>query len=224
MHDEMKKPELSEICQIEKDLIAALRTVVSHGVMSKDVDGKELGELVDMVKDMAETKRNCWEACYYQTVTEAMEEYDDEDSMGYNPNRYASGRYAPSGRGSRMRGFMPSPNGKMMDTKRGAEDWYPGMDYVEGPMGYPRRWMPEYMNENDPDRQYGEAFKEYKDARRHYTETHSMEDKSHMDQKAMEHVNRSMMTLREIWKSADPAVKKEVSSSIASLAAEFKNV
>lgn len=239
MHDEMKKPNMSEICQIEKDLIAALRTVVSHGVFSKEVDTKELGELVDMVKDMAETKRNCWEACYYETVTEAMKEYDEEDMMGYNPNRYASGRYAPTGTGNRTSGYVPSLD-KMPIVMRPGNLYhdYPLMGYSEekggrdssyddkGRMmgdrndsyGYPHdREMENRRN------QYGSAFREYEDARRHYTESKSLEDKSHMDKKALEHVNQSMMTLREIWKNADPTVKKEVSSSISSLATEFKS-
>lgn len=242
MHEEMKKPELSEVCQIEKDLISALKTVTSHGVFSKDVDSKELGELVDMVKDMAETKRNCWEAHYYETVSKAMEEYDydSDDRMGYNRNRYASGRYAPSGTGNRTMGYMmpiyPSSKrdpyffnpieepimgyDKDMDGRSrndssnssGRSNWRNDQNNSYGyPYGHDMR-----------DFQYGKSLREYEDARRHYTESKSLEDKSHMDKKAMEHVNHSMMTLREIWKNADPTVKKEVSSSIASLAAEFK--
>lgn len=238
MHDEMKKMDLSEICQIEKDLISALRTVVSHGVFSKDVDTKELGELVDMVKDMAETKRNCWEACYYETVTEAMKEYDEEDAMGYNPNRYRSGKYAPSGTGDRTYGYVPSLYPRI-PIRNGMDDVMGPWDRLyDGPMGYSKgrpamgpydgdRMSDHYRDgKHDKDRgsQYGSAFEEYEDARRHYTETKSLEDKSHMDEKAMEHLNHSMMTLREIWKNADPEVKREVSASISSLASEFKSV
>ena len=49
---------------------------------SQDMDRvnvRELGELVDMVKDLAEAEKECWEATYYRTVTEAME----KGSSGY---------------------------------------------------------------------------------------------------------------------------------------------
>ncbi len=231
MYDKMKKPDLSEICQIEKGLISALNTVVSHGIFSKEVDTKEAGALVDMVKDMAETKRNCWEACYYEAVTKAMEESDEyEGSMGYNMNRYASGRYAPSGTGDMTAGYTPRFH-------------IPGMrpgEIYENPhfMGYSGNSNNNQANQSsenygyDPTRsmnwdnnnRYGMAFSEYRNARRHYTESRTLEDKNHMDDKAIEHVNQSMMTLREIWKDADPAIKKQVSESISSLATEFKNV
>ncbi len=226
MYKEEQKAALMDVCQIEKDLVCALKTAVSHGVFSKEVDGKELGELVDMVKDMAETKRNCWEACYYESVVEAMEEHDFEDEnaimesgrRGYNRNRRSSGRYAPSGTGDMTAGYMPYLD--KMDRMRGNMNTgaYP-LHYDDGVAGYNGSGngrMKEY--------QYGKAFGEYEDARRHYTESKSLEDKNHMNDKALEHVNQSMMTLREIWKNADPAIKKDVSSSISALAAEFKTV
>ncbi len=46
------------------------------------IDVKEIGELVDMVKDLAEAEEKCWEAAYYRSVASAMKE-----SSGYNmPN------------------------------------------------------------------------------------------------------------------------------------------
>lgn len=195
MYDENRKPDLSDICQVEKDLISALKTVISHGVFSKDVDTKELGELVDMIKDVAETKRNCWEAHYYETVSKAMEEY------------------APSGTGDMTSGYTPRFNKMPMEMRYD--------DIVGYSNNKNESYNDRYGNTNN---RYGNAYMEYEDARRHYTETRSQEDKTHMEDKAMEHVNQSMMTLREIWKNADPMVKREVSNSVASLASEFKAV
>lgn len=46
----------------------------------KQVDAKEMGEVVDMVKDLEE-------AIYYATITDAMHEKDSHsDTMYYNPN------------------------------------------------------------------------------------------------------------------------------------------
>ena len=68
---------------------------------------EEIGKLADAVKDMAEAEKACWEAEYYQSVTEAMDsrgympEMDYGDGMmrgyrrrGYNPNRDSRGRYS----------------------------------------------------------------------------------------------------------------------------------
>ncbi len=41
-----------------------------------------VGELVDMVKDLAEAEKSCWEASYYKAVTESM-----GNSSGYGATR-----------------------------------------------------------------------------------------------------------------------------------------
>lgn len=46
----------------------------------KRMDVKEMGELADIVKDLAQAEESCWEAQYYRTVTEAM---DSNQSSGY---------------------------------------------------------------------------------------------------------------------------------------------
>lgn len=61
-------------------------------------------ESIDAVKDLAEAEKSCWEAEYYRTVTEAMEDgkagYDD--GMGYT--RRGGMGYDRQGRGYR-RGY-----------------------------------------------------------------------------------------------------------------------
>lgn len=69
-------------------------------------------ESIDAVKDLAEAEKACWEAEYYRSVTEAMEDgqmgYDD--GMGYprgrgrNRSGYNQGGYEQDGRGYR-RGY-----------------------------------------------------------------------------------------------------------------------
>ena len=46
------------------------------------VDVQEAGMLADIVKDLSEAEKSCWEAEYYMAVTKAM----DSGSMGYDPN------------------------------------------------------------------------------------------------------------------------------------------
>lgn len=80
-----------------------------------------VGAIVDMVKDLAEAKKNCFKACYYKSVVDAMDEQSGrEDRDGYNPRRYSTGRYAPAGKGH-ISGYMPP---LMDETHR--------MGYVEG--------------------------------------------------------------------------------------------
>lgn len=232
MHDSevMKNPDLTEICRIEEDLISALKTVVGCGIFSKDVEGKDLGGLVDMVKDMAETKRNCWEAKYYETVCRAMDEYEEnDDGMGYNSNRYASGRYAPAGHGNKS-GYGPAKHPNFRMYQDGWDEMMDGMGYTPDrrmdQMSKDSRLMHPYGYDHESDGRmmhdpYGNAYREYENARKHYTESKSMADKTHMDQKAMEHVNNSIVTLKEIWKSADPALRKDMKASLTSLVSEM---
>ena len=44
-----------------------------------DADTKELGEVIDMIKDLSE-------AIYYCTVTEAMGEWEDKEQRYYTPS------------------------------------------------------------------------------------------------------------------------------------------
>ena len=69
-------------------------------------------ESIDAVKDLAEAEKACWEAEYYRSVTEAMEDgqmgYDDgmgcPRGRGRNRSGYNQGGYEQDGRGYR-RGY-----------------------------------------------------------------------------------------------------------------------
>ena len=82
------------------------------------MDVAEMGKLSDIVKDLAEAEKACWEAEYYRAVTEAMESADSagympegmghdgslgydgrRGRMGYNANRDSMGRYSHGRRG-----------------------------------------------------------------------------------------------------------------------------
>ena len=73
------------------------------------MDVAEMDKLADIVKDLAEAEKACWEAEYYRSVTEAMESsgympegmgyQGGQGRMGYNPNRDSMGRYSRGRRG-----------------------------------------------------------------------------------------------------------------------------
>ena len=116
------------------------QAIDERGMERADVN--ELGKLADIVKDMAEAEKSCWEAEYYRSVSEAMGDgsmgYEDgmgyarggqgyrrgyeqgarRDDMGYNPNRDSMGRYAR--RGYRQGGYghddMMQEVRQMMET------------------------------------------------------------------------------------------------------------
>lgn len=57
--------------------------------------------------------------------------------------------------------------------------------------------------------------------RKHYTETHSSSDKSSMDGKAREHIDSVILSIREIWNSADPTLRQQMKSQLTSLVNEM---
>lgn len=124
--------ELEPIKDMCKKLEEAVKHELSKGI--ENVDAKELGEVVDMIKDLYEAKEKIVKACYYKGVLEAMEEHDfeDEDEIeeegrrGYRGQpRSQSGRFMSRGDGRR------SNRGR--GSRRGYEDMmmYDDMDYEE---------------------------------------------------------------------------------------------
>lgn len=63
-----------------------------------DVDAKELGEVVDMIKDLSEV-------IYYCSVTDAMEESSNEEKKYYMDKYDPNTRYYTNGYGSGMRNY-----------------------------------------------------------------------------------------------------------------------
>lgn len=59
---------VDRICEARKKLVAYMETVMD----TRGVD-RVNGEMVDMVKDLAEAEKDCWKARYYRSVVEAME-------------------------------------------------------------------------------------------------------------------------------------------------------
>lgn len=237
MHE--TKAKVERLCNVKHTITGWVEGEVAKGV--ECVNAHELGAAVDMVKDLAEAEEKLWKACYYKKIVEAMEEAEDEEEMylkmmalddlegevregrmGYNPNRGMSGRYTRSGgdrTGHRMGypGRTSRTDGNQTTTYSGSGN-YP----MNGRMGYPMDYhlphdgemMPPYM---DGDMHYGKPYNDYKMYRKHYTSSKSQEDKAEMDKHAMEHVHDSIDTVREIWKDADPDLKRKMKTDFTKL-------
>lgn len=238
MHEKMermkKDTSYDDICAAKKDLLDVFLGEI-HSKGAANMDTKEAGEVVDMIKDLAEAEKYCMEACYYETIVKAMHEAgeDDEDGrMGYNSRHYANGRFAPKGRGSRM-GYMPDMmmqypyiygyvndpdfDDEMRHRKMGYQPSGAGNRSQSGSkMGYEdRTWDP------DDDPAHSREYNEYKRAKRHYTESKSPADKQQMDEHAMKHLNQSIDSFREMWKDADPNMRKRIKADLTNLIGEM---
>ena len=212
LEDLKKSGSYDELCDLKKDLIKIFASEL-HTKGVDDLDTKDCAEVADMIKDLAEAEKACMEACYYETVIKAMEKADEEDEqegrMGYNAYRYANGRYAPKGRGTR-RGYTPEMG--MMNPYLYDPDFEEEME--KGRLGYQGE-----DPEDDP--RQSREYNEYKRAKRHYSETKSPEDKRKMDEHAMKHVNQAMDSFREMWGDADPNMRKRMKADLTTLVGEM---
>lgn len=218
MHNDMDY-ELHDICEMRNTLICWAKDELSKG--RECVDTSEFGQVADIIKDLAEAEEKLHKGTYYQEVTKAMQEYGDEEhegSYGYNNRRYASGRYAPAGRGHISGYRKPHPDMWKNDYE----------DYINDPMmaehhyrmGYVDKMDPMHKNE-DWDPRYGKSYNDYMKSKRHYTQTSSQADKDAMATHANEHINDSIMTVKEIWQSASPDLKKKMKADFTKLVSEM---
>lgn len=166
MHEETKiemkleeetKP-IKKICEKVMDIVS---TEFEKG--AENVDTKEMGEAIDILKDLYEAKEKIVKACYYKYILAAMEkeeteeeetkkimekmreEYGSEDEdmerRFYDNYRYKrTGRFAPKGRGSYVgrRGYEEPPYYRMSPEmyKEHDPEWYRDMDRADGRMYY----------------------------------------------------------------------------------------
>lgn len=180
--------ECKTICEIKEKLEELVKSELEQG--PQYVNTMELGEVVDMIKDMAQAKKYLMEACYYKSVAEAME--DGTEPYGYTPDLW-----------KRMYIHKPYMDQSYDDNYRMG---YP-MDKVDWQYELPIR--------------YGKSYGDFKMARKHYTETNSPHDKEEMDTHAMEHMSNMMTTVRDIWKAADPELRKNIKNNLAMLTNEL---
>lgn len=137
--EEEAKP-IKKMCE---KLMDSVNHELDKGV--ENVDAKELGEVIDMIKDLYEAKKEMYEACYYKQIMEAMEEYDFEDAeeimdegrRGYRGQpRSQSGRFMSRGDGRRSNRGRSGRRG--YDEMMYMPEYYRDMDMDEGRMYYTR--------------------------------------------------------------------------------------
>ncbi len=90
----------------------------------QNMDGgsiEQMGQIIDMIKDLSEAEKACLEAEYYDTVIDAM---DDGDRYGYD-------RYGYDGQGNQ---------GGRSGGRQGYHEPYMADDGSEGRMGYKNQY------------------------------------------------------------------------------------
>lgn len=94
---------MEQLKTMKECLIAQLQSQMSH---LEYVDAEEMGEVVDMVKDLEE-------AIYYHTITEAMKNGDTSYYTEYRPHSYEERDYYRD---------MDRPKGRMYYSGKEAEE------------------------------------------------------------------------------------------------------
>lgn len=128
------------------------QTISERGIDRVDVN--EMGKLADIVKDLAEAEKACWEAEYYMAVTEAMDEYGYEEGMGYEQGGQGGGSgYAQGGQGGGGQGGSGYRRGYARGGQGGGGQG--GSGYRRGYRGQPRDSMGRYSSRRGYRRRYG---------------------------------------------------------------------
>ena len=227
---EMELEPIKDMC---KKLEEAVKHELNKGI--ENVDAKELGEVVDMIKDLYEAKEKIVKACYYKGVLEAMEEHDfededeieDEGRRGYRGQRRDSrGRYMSNrGRRGYESRMMPDMDydemERMRDYDRGAgKMYYSGSGSSGGSSmggssssGMSSGSMGSQGGSNGGSRGYSES--RYDRARRGYEETKAMHNSGSAEDK--------QLTMREAEKMVN-VIFDELEESLSDAPKEVKDM
>lgn len=225
MHE--TKEKLEHVLEMKKTLAEWAKEELDKG--KEHVCTHEMGDVIDMIKDLSEVEKNCWKACYYKHVIEAMIEADPEDWMNEEFLEMLEERMGYP-RGSHHVGhrFSPSKHPRS-STGRFVSTGGHTTGHMGGRMGY---WDPDYIHYNEmvPGHEHlryddhlmmQHPYEKYKEAKRHYTETHDQKHKDEMDMAANEHMASTISSVREIWRYADPEMRKRLKTDLTSLVNEM---
>ena len=218
MHDNDGKMTLEKICTLLDIMTDGLKSATNQGL--NNLDTHEAGQVADIIKDLSEAKKNLtdaekneWESCYYASIVKAMkdadERGDEEDRYGYIP-REASRMGKRGMQRDRIKRWVRDP-----DTFE--DEMYERAGYTPGR----KMSRDDRSSDNSSDELYGKPYREYIDSRRHYSESKSQADKDMMEMYANEHLMDVMGSVREIYKTADPDMRKRMKSDLTKLVGEM---
>lgn len=192
---------MDQLMQMKEMLIGAVQGQLTH---LESVDTKELGEAIDMIKDLSE-------AIYYCTITEAMEEKEKKEVMYYPMMYYPEERYEQMG--GRMY-YDGNGNG----TSRGNSSGSSSSSGHSGTRNYSEREMP-WGDMMMRDRREGRS----STSRKNYMESKEMhKDKTVQLQELEKYAQELTSDIVEMVDGATPEEKQYLSNKIAALANKIK--
>ena len=193
--------KIEELKTIQNSLISALSSEINKGL--ECVNTKEASEVIDMIKDISKTEKNYYEGCYYKEVIEAMEKQDKN-------NEYSNDMIYKSyiDKEPYINEYLKNPS--FMENRR---------------MGYhPSESEINHTQESSDKKQldkYGKSYNEYQIAKNNYMNSRSINDKQEMDKKALEHINDAITCVKNMWREADPELKKHIKTNFSNLLTEM---
>ena len=234
---------MEQLKQMKEMLTGCVQGQLTH---LDTVDAKELGEAVDMIKDLSE-------AIYYCTITEAMEKKDKEPQPMYYPVMYYTEKEGNTdGRDMGRRGYqdygMRYHGGMMPYVYYPEDEYYRDMDKMKGRMYYNGNGnsggnsssgnngsSSGYSSGNSGTRGYsehqmqlGEMMRDQREgrsgqSRKMYMESKEMhKDKASQLQELEKYAQELTSDMVEMIKDASPEEKQFLSNRIAALATKIK--
>lgn len=198
--------------ELIESLCCTVKEEIAKGICGPDVNGHAVGEMVDMIKDLEDAKKNRMESSYYATVTSAMMnvgnenewENDYDEVMGYNPNRHANGRYASSG-GNKTSGSRRGFHSDVMN--------HMPKEYIDNM----------YLHDPDFERDIRQMRRGYDDGRdnRGNNRGGNYPTRRGYDM-SPESVEESLENVREMWDNSDSMHKKKMIEDVTQLLEEMK--
>ena len=191
-----------------EDVSEAASTELAKG--TEQVNTKEFGEVVDMIKDLTEAEKNKAEACYYNTLIDAMENADygkDYDEYGPIERRGYRGR-DNMGRYTSRRSY---PMHDIMYDQRRDEYMQGRMGYSNGAYGGGSRGSS--SNYQPSNSRYGYSYDNYMRNRRNYSST-DPEDKQERMKMMQEYSNDLVGSLSKVMEDVSPEEKQMLKNNL----------
>lgn len=223
------KEKYERVCAIKDRAIGLVESQLNGNI--ENVDAKELGEVVDIAKDMAEIMKLSEEACYYHKISEAMDEASDEDKKYYMGKYMPETQmyYTPIGTYARMR----DSRGRYMYTEpKYMDDRFD--DSYRDRMYYSSMGSSSNSNQNGSSTNSSGGRMNYTDSMRDYREGRSpiarrtyMEMKEHGEDKEKttkeleKYMNELGEDMAEMISSMDASEKTMLKQKLATLASKI---
>ena len=202
---------MEKLEQMKECLIGIVEGQV-YGNMDK-VDAKELGEAIDMIKDLSE-------AIYYCTITKAMEEGEEDKRESRHGTMYYAPKYIP------MEPYDPYSTEKIMYADGGNRGGHTtgGMGnqgsryYHEGMVRYPESVDHVYRDGAMRDPHEGKSG----ERRKMYMQHKGTNDKSLQMKELEAYMQELSQDITEMIQDASPEEKQMLQGKISMLATKIK--